>query len=116
MARMRKHQKSLARKAVWAVMGLQTALLACLVLDPTDPPRTGTLWQALWALAHRPAFYPLVGLLIVGPPATFLAYSVGGRHRKILVFSWIFFGALAVYFFGMRLWIMLLVLYVHTPR
>ena len=95
------------------VLLMQAALLAAFVLDPSDPPRAGSFWQALWALGHRPSFYPLVGLIVFGPWATWLAMASRGKHRRLLLGSWLLFLPLAVMLHGHRLAVMLKVLWLY---
>jgi hypothetical protein len=96
-----------------AVVALQAALLVMFWLDPSDPPRSGSLWQALWALGHKPSFYPLVGLLVVGPAATWLAMSRPGVHRQRLLVAWAVFLPLVTVMHGHRIYVMLSVLWQH---
>ena len=105
-----------ASVAVWltaAVLLLQAALIYTFIMDPSDPPRSGSLWQALWALMHKPSFYPLVALLVVGPPATWIGWTVPGRHRLWLAASWGVFLPLLITIYGHRVSVMLKILWVH---
>lgn len=93
------------------VLALQAALLVVFWLDPSDPPRCSSLWQALWALGHKPSFYPLVALLVVGPAATWLAMSRRGAHRQRLLIAWAVFLPLVTIMHGHRVYVMLSVLW-----
>lgn len=96
------------------VIACQAALIGAFVLDPSDPPRVGgSLGQALWALAHKPAFYPLVLVGLTGPPATWLAWGHKGGHRQSLVVAWVVFIAVVGVFFADRVWVMAQVLARH---
>lgn len=95
------------------VVLLQVGLLVTFALDPSEPPRQSSLLQALWALSHKPSFYPLVLLLGVGPVATWLSFSVAGRHRWLLLGSWAVFMPLLIAWHGHRVWVMLQLLWRH---
>lgn len=96
------------------VIGWQIALIAAFLLDPSDPPRIGgSLGQALWALAHKPAFYPLVFVALTGPPITWLAMAHKGPHRGSLIVAWIVFTIVIGVFFMDRVWVMVQVLMRH---
>jgi hypothetical protein len=116
MGRASHSQKSLAGAAAWVVVGLQAALVVMFLLDPSDPPRGASLWQALWALAHRPSFYPLVGLAIVGAPATWIALITPGPQRGRVLLAWIVFTPPILWFFGHRIAVMISVLFTYGPR
>ena len=96
-----------------AVIALQASLLVVLALDPSSPPAASSLLQALWALGHKPSFYPLVGVVIVGPWATWLALSARGRHRGVLLGAWLVFMPLALVLHGERIAVMLKVLWLY---
>jgi len=72
-----------------------------------------TLLEDLWALAHKPSFYPLAGLIVVGLPASYLAMTVRGSHRVLLVVGWACFAAAMGQWHGHRLAVMLRVLWDH---
>lgn len=95
------------------VLLLQAALLVTFALDPSEPPRSASFVQALWALGHKPSFYPLVGLVLVGPWATWLALSGRGAHRRVLLASWVLFLPLALVLHGHRIAVMLKVLWLY---
>ena len=116
MARISKSHQSLAAAAAWCVFALQIALVVMFIVDPSDPPRAGSLWQALWALAHRPSFYPLVGLAVVGAPATWLALVTPGPQRRWVTLAWIVFLPPTAWFFGHRIAVMISVLFTYGPR
>ena len=95
------------------VMGLHAAVVAAFVLDPADPPRRGSFWQALWALDHQASFIPLIGLLLLAPPATWLAWSIRGEHRRWLVAAWLVFGSIATVWFAHRIYVMTQLVWQH---
>lgn len=97
----------------FAVLFLQAALLVAFALDPSQPPRAGSFMQALWALGHKPSFYPLVGLLIAGPWTTWLALSRRGGHRRVVMASWALFLPLVMVMHGERIAVMLKVLWLY---
>jgi len=103
----------LAHTLTAIVVGVQVALIAAFIIDPSDPPQRGSLWQALWALAHRPSFYPLAAVLLIGPPATWLAWSRPGRHRMALIAGWAAFIVVVTLCFRHRMLVMLKVLWVY---
>jgi hypothetical protein len=110
MAR-RKRRRQLAGVMTWAVAALQGAVLLTFAVDPSDPPQAQGLFQLLWAAAHRPSFYPLVGLLVAGPVLTGLAWCVRGPHRPWLIASWAAFLPLAILWHAHRLNVMLRILW-----
>ena len=95
------------------VILLQAAIFYAFIMDPSDPPSSGSLWQAIWALMHKPSFYPLVALLVVGPPATWIGWSAPGRHRLWLAASWALFLPLLITLYGHRVSVMLQILWRH---
>lgn len=95
------------------VLVLQAAVVVTFLLDPTDPPKRGALWQGLWALDRKPTFVPLVALLAVGPAATWLAWSIRGPHRRRLVIGWTLFGCIAATWFAHRIWVMTTLMWEH---
>jgi hypothetical protein len=99
-------QRRLAGQMTAVVIVLQVAVIGTFLLDPGSPPQRGRLWQALWALKHRESFIPLIALLVVGPPATWLAWTVRGRHRRWIIAAWIIFGLVAASWFAHRLVVM----------
>jgi len=113
MARMRKSQDMLAVAAAWCVVALQVAMVVTFMVDRSDPPRVGSLWQALWALSHKPSFYPLVGVVLIGPPATYLAWTRRGAQRWAVAIAWAVFIPAAYVFFSHRIAVMLRLLYEH---
>ena len=92
---------------------MQAAVLVAFALDPSDPPRAGSLFQALWALAHKPAFYPLTLVAVLGPFATWLACTVRGPHRRWLTACWVVFLAVLIGVYGHRVAVMLQLLWRH---
>lgn len=116
MARVSKSHQALAQAAAWTVLCLQIALVAMFLIDPSDPPRAGSLWQALWALAHRPSFYPLLGLAVVSPPATWIALITPGPQRRWIALAWLLFTPSALWCFGHRIAVMITVLFTYAPR
>lgn len=101
----------LVRALTLTVVALQLALLVMFWWFPEDPPQRGTLWQALWARANMPPFYPLVGLILVGPPATYLALTMPGRHRRWLLAAWAAFLLLVAAVYSHRIIVMLEILW-----
>jgi hypothetical protein len=95
------------------VLLLQAALLVTFALDPSQPPTASSFFQALWALGHKPSFYPLVALLVIGPWATWLALSGRGGHRRVVLASWLLFLPLALVLHGHRIAVMMKVLWLH---
>lgn len=106
-----KRQRAIAARMTLGVVALQAAVLLAFAVTPGEPPAGGTLWQLLWAASRRPTFYPLVALLLAGPPLTVLAWRIAGPHRRWLVAGWVVFLAVAVPLFGHRIWVMLRVLW-----
>lgn len=104
-------QRWLAQRLTLIVLAMQGALLVALAVTPGDPPTRGTLWQLLWAASRRPTFYPLVILLMAGPPLSWLAWQVRGVHRRWLAIGWGTFTALLLVFFSHRVDVMLRVLW-----
>ncbi|MEX2673192.1 MAG: hypothetical protein WD294_13895 [Phycisphaeraceae bacterium] len=96
-----------ARWLTLTTIALQAATLLLFWWYPQEPPVRGTLWQALWARANMPPFYPLMGLIVVGPPATYLAWSLRGRHRRWLATAWLIFLPWIVIGHGRRVLVML---------
>ena len=108
----RKRYRVLAGRLTWTVAALQAAMLLAFWVDASQPPGAfGSLGEALWALAHRPSFYPLAAALIAGPLLSGLAWSIRGDHRRWLAASWIVFVPTAIYFHGPRIAAMLRVLW-----
>jgi hypothetical protein len=96
---------------MWIVIALQAALLLTLAATPSDPPNGPHFLQLIWAWMHKPTFYPLVALLIAGPPLTWLACRTPGRHRTALLAAWIVFGIILITAFGDRTLVMLRILW-----
>lgn len=86
---------------------VQASVLLTFWVDPGPPPPEGRLWQQVWALFHRPSFYPLVALVCFAPPATWAAWTVPGRHRTWLAVGWALFLGLLIGFHGHRVAVML---------
>ena len=110
--------RRLAGGLTLAIVALQGAVVAVFVVDRGDPPPGGSFWQelglGLWALEHKASFIPLIALALVGPPATWLAWSVPGRHRRRLVAAWLIFGAIAATGFAYRIWVMSRLVWEHA--
>ncbi|MAE61986.1 MAG: hypothetical protein CMJ49_11600 [Planctomycetaceae bacterium] len=71
------------------VLIIHAVWLAALWLDQSRPPQPlGSLGESLWALAHKPSFYPLAAAIVVALPATLVAAFMRGRHRWWLAVSW----------------------------
>ena len=70
------------------VIAAQLGVIVAFVVDPSEAPRAGSLAAWLWASMHRWSFYPLVGLLVIGIPLTWLGLTVPGPHRQWLVGAW----------------------------
>jgi len=82
-----------ASRLFWGVVALQGAVLVAMAVT-ADWPRSGlTLFELLWAAAHKPLFYVLLALLIGGPAMTLLAWRLHRETRGWLVASWIAFVA-----------------------
>jgi hypothetical protein len=113
MGRSLSHQRKLAGTLALSVLALQASVIISFILDPSDPPRQGTLWQGLWAMCHKAGFIPLVGLLVVGPPATWLACSTRGSHRRWLSAGWGGFILVASIWFAHRIWVMTRLVWEH---
>ncbi len=110
-------RRSFATTLTWIVLALQGALLLTLVVDQSGPPELGlTLLEDLWALAHKPSFYPLVGMIVVGLPASWLAVTQRGPHRVLLLVGWIGFTAAIAQWHWHRVSVMLRVLWEHGPQ
>lgn len=101
----------MAEHLALVVIALQAVLLLAFAATPTDPPPRITLFELLWASARKPTFYPLVALILAGPPLTILALRKAGRHRWWLAISWVGFAALLIACFGQRVAVMLRVLW-----
>ena len=95
------------------VLLLQASLLVMFTLDASSPPQSASFFQALWALGHKPSFYPLVALIIIGPWATWLGLCRRGAHRRVLMVSWMLFLPLAGVVYGHRIAVMLKVLWLY---
>ncbi|WP_432799788.1 hypothetical protein [Poriferisphaera sp. WC338] len=89
------------------IFALQTWLLLTLYFTTSDPPPRLHLFELIWALMHRPAFYPLVILILAAPPLTFIAFKIRPRtpiyhprnHRTWLFIIWATtFSVLFIYF------------------
>ena len=93
------------------IIALQAVLLLALAATPADPPPRITLFELLWASARKPTFYPLVALMLAGPPLTVIAMRKTGRHRWWLALSWMGFTAILIACFGQRVAVMLRVLW-----
>lgn len=109
-------RRTISQRLTWVVIGLQSALLITMWATPSDPPSGPHLLRLLWAWMHKPSFYPLVALLIAGPPLTYLAWRTPGRHRAAIVAAWLIFLTILVTAFGERTWIMLRILWWHVNR
>jgi len=106
-----RHARRVAARLTLAVVLLHAALLLMLWLDPVDPPRRVPVMQLLWAAARRPSFVLLAVVVLVAPALTLLAWPVRGRHRAVLVLSWLVVLALAGWHYAHRLGVMLRILY-----
>lgn len=113
MAKRVSRRSHLATHLTLTVLALQAAVVAVFFLDPGDPPAKGEVWQGLWALGHKPSFVPLIGLLVVGPPATWLARSIPGGHRYWLAAGWLAFIALVLARFAHRMGVMSWLVWKH---
>lgn len=65
---------------------------------------------------HKPTFYPLVALLLGGPPLTWLAWQTPGRHRAALLCAWAVFLTILLGAFGERTSVMLRILWWQVNR
>jgi len=81
-------------RLTWLVIALQSVLLLTLWVTPTWQPPPMRLFELVWAWMHRPTFYPLAALIVVGPIASVIAWSCRGRHWRWLVLGWLIFGTL----------------------
>ncbi len=90
----------------WGVVLLQCSLLVTLAVTPTWTPPRMKIAELFWAWLHKPEFYPLVALVVLGPILTFLATQIRGVHRWWLVICWSAFFILIVNFFGDRMLLM----------
>lgn len=106
-----KRQRALAARMTLATLAMQGALLVTLAVTPGDPPGGATLWKLLWASSRKPTFVPLVILLLAGPPLTWLAWRIGGPHRRWLVAGWLTFAVIVALFYIPRLDAMLRILW-----
>jgi hypothetical protein len=106
----RRQRRRLAGQMAIVVIGLQCAVIASFWLDGSVPPGHA-LGQLLWADAHRASFYPLVALIMLGPPLSVLALAMHRRHRRLIPASWIAFIILALVIGQHRLLVMLQVLW-----
>lgn len=75
----------------WLVVALQSAMLLTLWVTPTWQPPRVRLFELIWAWMHRPTFYPLAALMVVGPIASVMAWCCRGRHGRWLLLSWLVF-------------------------
>jgi hypothetical protein len=96
---------------VVAVVILQASLLLTLAVTPTDPPGGPRLLALLWAWMHKPTFYPLVALIVGGPILSWIAWQTPGKHRGLLVTSWLIFVTVLTSFFSERVQAMLRILW-----
>jgi len=78
---------------------MQAAVLVTLAVTSDWGATSGALGERLWAWMNRPAFYPLVALLVGGPILSVLAWRVKGAHRWVIVLSWVAFIAIALWAF-----------------
>ena len=102
------------RLALWMTLGvvlLLWSLLVTLAVMPGRLPPRGPLFELLWAAGRQPMFYPLVGVLLLGPPLTWLAWRVPGRHRLGLVLAWSVFALVVSLLFQEHVELMLRVLW-----
>lgn len=85
--------RKVATRLFWAVVALQGAVLVAMAVT-SDWPRSGlTLFELLWAAAHKPLFYVLVALLVGGPALTLTAWRLSRESRGWLVAAWVGFVA-----------------------
>ncbi len=82
-----------------------------MAVTPGDPPQGSRLLQLIWAWMHKPTFYPLIALLVTGPPLTAIAWQTPGKHRTALVLAWLLFLAVLISCFGKRTAVMLRILW-----
>jgi hypothetical protein len=100
------HRRLAAGWMTWGVALLQSAMLVTLAVTPGwDPPRA-KFFEIIWAWAHKPSFYPVAALLVLGPILTFLACQVRGMHRWWLVICWSAFFIITANCFGDRVMVM----------
>jgi hypothetical protein len=99
------------------VLALQALVVLAFYFDASDPPELAglTLVQDLWALAHKPSFYPVAGLVVIGVPGTAAAMLRRGRHRVWLAVGWGLFAWAMWAWDWHRLSVMLDVLWRHRP-
>lgn len=84
-------ERRIGSQLTWLVIALQWALLLTLWVTPTwQPPRVRFI-ELIWAWMHRPTFYPLASLTVVGPIATVMAWPCRGQHRRWLLLGWLAF-------------------------
>ena len=94
---------------------LETWLLLTLHFTTTSPPLRLHLFELLWALTHRPAFYPLVALILAAPPLVLTNLRTRPvlpayhplNHRTLLLLSALCFLTLLIIYFPHRIALML---------
>lgn len=91
-----------ARWMAAAVAALQLWLLWTADDLGTVPPGD-SLPALLWAWGHEAAFYPLLLLIALGPPLTWLACTKRGLHRRLLTIAWLLFLPTAALLHGQNL-------------
>jgi hypothetical protein len=83
-----KQRRRLVNRLTLIVAGLHAALLLTLAVAPKSLPPDIHLWQLLWAAERRAMFYPLIGVVLIAPALSVLAWRVRGRHRYYLLSTW----------------------------
>ena len=73
------------------VVALQLVCIGTFIADPATQPIGLEPFELLWAWMHQPSFYPLVALLVAGPPLTLLSLRIHGPHRLPLILAWLIF-------------------------
>jgi hypothetical protein len=109
--RIRQAKSLIARYALHTVLALQAAVLLTFFIDPSTPPNSQGLGQLLWALAHKPSFYPVAALLLIGIPVTVLTALYRGKHRIQIAISWISFLTLIALYHHHKFATMIQILY-----
>jgi hypothetical protein len=105
-----------ARYTFQTVLALQGAVLLTFFVDPSNPPASEGLSQLLWALAHKPSFYPVAALVLVGLPITFIALMFRGKHRINLALTWATFLTILAVFHQHRIVVMIQILYEQKDK
>lgn len=108
----KQYYQGLAQALFFLTLFLLLAVPFTFILDPTDQlPTNPDFWALLWAWSHEMSFYPLLGLILLGPTTAWLSLTIPGKHRKRILVLLIVLIPVIIFFYGPRIFIMLKIIF-----